>query len=878
MKNSNDLRNDLEQIREFAIANCEGEFHVLPFVVMYLYANERICFVKAKELEDINDPIVIYKDLNEAFCNGTITSTEQEDYNNEVDIYALTAKFEKKKTDVYIQFALEKTLNILKGNNTFHSISDSTFKLYNLLSAYPCQLIKSKLAIICSDLLDYFSFFIPDIKRYYKGIDQTGCDELNNLMLELLTIDKKDEYTIAHPQAGPINFINHVKNYNYIATFKDFRFLCVYQILFEITKKNANVLYADGDGIEIEKFDADHILIDDISIGFDIWQPISDTAYSKERGIFLVESDALYEIKNKNKGIDGIDLLNHHIDTIVFLPKGLSIISVCKQKSSKNVSLIDETRYAKIDCALTLNDIVNGENSYTLTDEEYTAPDFVFELNRILGKRAIKVAAKKNFNSIQLGELLSPSNEIGVMLNRRELDFFDHDFTPFHPYYIAENGIVVNKSEAEARKKGNKCVLLLDLLSKHKFQPKMLFYDKFAYTLAMFGAFAFTVREDIVNLNYLVNEMNKQYFIDQIFPSNDYVYVSVDWEYLSKCRIYIPDSSDTTTPIERQRLLLNADKMEFIDKLLRSYDYDVEKIVNGEKGGWLKNGSTLFEGQYEIVKPLGNGGFGKTYKAIRINEDGSKTIVAIKEFFDEELQRREKGSNNVLCLSKDIKDITVVRNKFFKEAEKIRNFSDCENIIKVNDVFDENNTSYYSMEYIDGENLNDYIQKHGVLEEKEAVRIIKGVANALKRMHSDRMLHMDVKPKNIMISKEGRVVLIDFGGAHKYNISSQDNSTFARISSPGFTPPEPASSVRFSPPYDIYSLGATLHYMLSGAVYDIYSENSQQGSKDSGNPMQYPFADNVSEETNKCKAKSLEFLPKDRQQNIDEFLAMLPGE
>ena len=59
MKNSNDLRNDLEQIREFAIANCEGEFHVLPFVVMYLYANERICFVKAKELEDINDTIVI---------------------------------------------------------------------------------------------------------------------------------------------------------------------------------------------------------------------------------------------------------------------------------------------------------------------------------------------------------------------------------------------------------------------------------------------------------------------------------------------------------------------------------------------------------------------------------------------------------------------------------------------------------------------------------------------------------------------------------------------------------------------------------------------------------------------------------------------------
>jgi serine/threonine protein kinase len=230
-----------------------------------------------------------------------------------------------------------------------------------------------------------------------------------------------------------------------------------------------------------------------------------------------------------------------------------------------------------------------------------------------------------------------------------------------------------------------------------------------------------------------------------------------------------------------------------------------------------------------------------------------------------------------LCLSKDIKDIDVVRNKFFKEAEKIRSFSDCENIIKVFDVFDENNTSYYTMEYIDGDNLHDYVERHGPFGEKEAIRIIKGVANALKRIHYDRILHMDVKPKNIMISKEGRVVLIDFGGAHKYNISPQYNTTLAGIASPGFTPPELASSVRFSPPYDIYSLGATLYYMLTKSFYSHYSEDSTRKCENGKHHMQCSWASGVSEETNRCIEKSLSYLPKDRPQSIDEFLAMLPS-
>lgn len=129
-------------------------------------------------------------------------------------------------------------------------------------------------------------------------------------------------------------------------------------------------------------------------------------------------------------------------------------------------------------------------------------------------------------------------------------------------------------------------------------------------------------------------------------------------------------------------------------------------------------------------------------------------------------------------------------------------------------------------------------------------------------MHNERMLHMDVKPQNIMISNNGRVVLIDFGGAHKYNISSQDNTTLARICSPGFTPPEPASSIRFSPAYDIYSLGATLYYILTGIIFENKSEDSQQEGRKSTQLLKFSWSNKISEETKKMHRDVFELLAK----------------
>lgn len=699
--------------------------------------------------------------------------------------------------------------------------------------------------------------------------------ELSKLMLRLL--NAKDG-CLVHPQAVTANVISKLDaDVFYLASCKDEEHTIAFDILADIWGINAK--FVDGN-IPFEK--AKYVYFENPEVESPrIWEYLIQTIENNANGVFLMRDTELFEFKKKIAGMREPStpslILSESISHIFFIDYSWAIVLVQKEKKEKGiVTLINGTDFKTINAERILNDFANNKRSYKLKIEEFNKPDFSFRLNRILQKKNREEFGNRK-DVIQIGKLIDSSN-IDIYgkpeTNRIIRNTYIQDFSVFSPFCTIYDNELISISEQEAAGYEHK-LLLVNLRSRKQFQPKILVFDKIGNTKFLLGKiFAYQVNEELVDIQYLVKEMNEDYFIDQLFPTETLEAVRL-CDFVN-CYLKMPKSDNTRTPVERQRLLLDADKSSFINKILQNYNYDLGKIVSGEKAGWLKDGSTLLEGKYSVVTRLGSGGFGKTYKAIRKNEDGSKTIVAIKEFFDHKLQRREKGSNNVLHLSNDIENITVVRNKFFTEAEKIMSFADCENIIKVYDVFDENNTSYYSMEFIDGDNLHNHVMKMKKLDEGEAVRIIKGVANALKRMHCERMLHMDVKPKNIMISKEGRVVLIDFGGAHKYNTSPHDNSTLARIGSPGFTPPEPVSSVRFSPAYDIYSLGATLYYMLTGIIYNIHSEDSQRG-KNGNHTVQFTWINGVSEETNKCMEKSLAYLSKDRQKNIDEFLEMLPS-
>lgn len=227
----------------------------------------------------------------------------------------------------------------------------------------------------------------------------------------------------------------------------------------------------------------------------------------------------------------------------------------------------------------------------------------------------------------------------------------------------------------------------------------------------------------------------------------------------------------------------------------------------------LTQGTLLHGDTYKIEKVLGQGSFGITYLAEHTNL-GKK--VAIKEFFMKELNSRgEDGSITGMS------DGSLSQNycqKFQKEAINLSRL-DHPNIVRVTDSFSENGTFYYVMDYIEGQNLNDYVKSHYV-DAEDAVSIIKSVADALIYMHEEKhMLHLDLKPSNVMRRNDGHVFLIDFGLSKHYGDDGQpETSTTIGLGTTGYAPIEQANRAKtgeFRPTIDVYALGATLYKLLT---------------------------------------------------------------
>ena len=283
----------------------------------------------------------------------------------------------------------------------------------------------------------------------------------------------------------------------------------------------------------------------------------------------------------------------------------------------------------------------------------------------------------------------------------------------------------------------------------------------------------------------------------------------------------------------------------------------------------LQINSQLQGGKYRIEKILGQGGFGITYLATQV---GLNRKVAIKEFFMKEYCNRDEATSSVSLGTVGSREVVMrFREKFTKEAQNIAALNH-PHIIRIYDVFEENNTAYYVMEYLDNASLSDYLKQKGRLPEQEAVRFIKQIADALAYIHEHKINHLDVKPGNILLDNKNNAVLIDFGLAKRYDEAGHQTSTTPVGISHGYAPLEQYKQGgvgTFSPTTDIYSLAATLYKLVTGQTPPDAGDVNEDGLP--------PFPTDISQPTINAITKAMQGSRKNRPQNIADFLEILDG-
>ena len=283
----------------------------------------------------------------------------------------------------------------------------------------------------------------------------------------------------------------------------------------------------------------------------------------------------------------------------------------------------------------------------------------------------------------------------------------------------------------------------------------------------------------------------------------------------------------------------------------------------------LQNNTLLQGGKYKIVRFIASGGFGCTYEAYHTQ---FFERVALKEFFVGDFCNRDEKTRQVTVGTQSKIELYVkLKKKFLDEARALFKMKH-PGIVRVIDVFEENGTAYYAMEYIDGQSLSDVLKKRGKLPEEEAVGYILQVAEALKYVHSLNRLHLDIKPGNIMLNREGKAVLIDFGASKHYDDETGENtSTLLGINTKGYAPIEQVnqSFKSFSPATDIYALGTTLYKLLTGITPPPSTLlHSEEATLD-------PLPSSISPSTRQAVEAAMQLLRKNRPQSVKEWLDIL---
>lgn len=230
------------------------------------------------------------------------------------------------------------------------------------------------------------------------------------------------------------------------------------------------------------------------------------------------------------------------------------------------------------------------------------------------------------------------------------------------------------------------------------------------------------------------------------------------------------------------------------------------------EGYWLKNG-TVLAGRYRVGDVLGEGGMGIVYLGYDMVLD---VKVSIKEYFPRSYSSRAQGEEEIQSYKGD-SQLLYQRglDKFINEARMLAKFEDIDSIVMVKDFFYGNGTAYIIMEHIEGENIKELVTKKGRMEPAEVLGLMKPILESLSVLHKEGLLHRDISPDNIVMRKNGKGVLIDFGAARFSE--NQENKTMTVLFKRGYSAQELYEEHSMKGAYtDVYGACATMYFMLTG--------------------------------------------------------------
>lgn len=282
---------------------------------------------------------------------------------------------------------------------------------------------------------------------------------------------------------------------------------------------------------------------------------------------------------------------------------------------------------------------------------------------------------------------------------------------------------------------------------------------------------------------------------------------------------------------------------------------------------------TILRGTYRIDSYLSSGGFGNTYVATNIEFEER---VAIKEFFMKGVTHRDDNQTTISVSNAENRNSFLEqKEKFKKEARRIRQLHN-PGLVSVYDLFEENGTAYYVMDYIEGENLSERLKRIGrPMKEQEVNEIFLQIVYALKIVHDSGIWHLDLKPANIMIDSKRypplHVKIIDFGASKQMNTQNGGATTSTAISyTSGYAPREQMEQNydKFGPWTDIYALGATFYNLLTNRRPPLPSDIDDDTTDDKH--IALPFPDSVSSGMKHCILQMMSTNRNNRPQSMAE--------